>query len=270
MERRVTHAHYIGGQWHRSARAVPDINPSDTNDVIGEYCEGEPADVATAAAAAAQAFPLWRGTTPQARADALETIAAEILARRAELADLLSREEGKTLAEASGEVTRAGQIFRYFAGEALRPSGEYQHSVRAEIEVEVVREPLGVVGLITPWNFPLVIPAWKIAPALAYGNCVLFKPAELVPGCAWALAEIISRAGLPPGVFNLVMGRGPVVGEAMVSEPRIAAISFTGSVRTGRDSQERPRLHLVQSALRKNSVHLAGDFRLGQRFLWIR
>jgi acyl-CoA reductase-like NAD-dependent aldehyde dehydrogenase len=230
----VKHAHYIGGTWHPCAAVAPNVNPSDTTDVIGEYALGSAADVAAACEAAAAAAPGWARSTPLMRAEVLETIGAEILARRAALADLLAREEGKTLAEAQGEVTRAGQIFRYYAAEALRPSGEYQHSLRPGVEVEVTREPLGIVGLVTPWNFPLVIPAWKIAPALAFGNCVVFKPAELVPGCAWALTEIIARVGLPAGVFNLVMGAGSVVGEAIVQEPRIAAVSFTGSVAVGR------------------------------------
>jgi aldehyde dehydrogenase (NAD+) len=230
----VKHAHYIGGTWQASAAAAPNVNPSDTTDIIGEYALGSAADVAAACEAAAAAAPQWARSPPATRAEALETIGAGILARRAELADLLAREEGKTLPEALGEVTRASQIFRYYAAEALRPAGEYQQSLRPGVEVEVTREPLGVVGLVTPWNFPLVIPAWKIAPALAFGNCVVFKPAELVPGCAWALTEIIAKADLPAGVFNLVMGTGSIVGEAIVNEPRVAAVSFTGSVAVGR------------------------------------
>ena len=151
-----------------------------------------------------------------------------------ELGTLLSREEGKTKPEGIGEAARAGSIFKFFAGEALRANGELVPSVRPGLTVEITREPVGVVGMITPWNFPLAIPAWKIAPALAYGNCVVFKPADLVPGCAWALADIIARTALPPGVFNLVMGRGSVVGDAIVRSPKIDAISFTGSVPTGK------------------------------------
>jgi aldehyde dehydrogenase (NAD+) len=171
----------------------------------------------------------------QARCDALDKIGSEILARREELGTLLSREEGKTRSEGIGEVTRAGHIFKFFAGECLRLSGEILPSVRPGIGVEMTREPLGVVGLITPWNFPIAIPAWKIAPALAFGNCVVFKPAELVPGSAWALSEIISRSGIPAGVFNLVMGQGRVIGDAMVNHRGVAAISFTGSVAVGRN-----------------------------------
>ena len=145
----------------------------------------------------------------------------------------MAREEGKTLAEGIGETMRAAQVFKFFAGEALRLTGDLQASVRPDIDIEVTREPVGVVGLITPWNFPIAIPAWKSAPALAYGNCVILKPADLTPGCAHVIAELLDECGCPPGVFNLVMGRGSVVGEAIVTHPGIDAISFTGSVSTG-------------------------------------
>lgn len=224
---------YIDGQWLATDNAAPNRNPSNTDDIIGHYAQGSARDVDQAVQAAGAAFPAWSNSGIQARSDALERIATELLAKRDELGTLLAREEGKTRVEGVGEVTRAGQIFRFFAGECLRLSGETVPSVRPGIGVEITREPVGVVGLITPWNFPMAIPAWKVAPALAFGNCVVLKPAELVPGCAWALAEIISRAGVPPGVFNLVMGSGRVVGDAMVSHPGINAISFTGSAAVG-------------------------------------
>ncbi len=164
----------------------------------------------------------------------LDKIGLQILARSQELGELLSREEGKTLPEGIGEVTRAAHIFRFFGGEVLRRAGELLPSVRPGIDVELVREPLGVVGIIAPWNFPAAIPAWKCAPALAYGNCVVFKPADLVPGTAHAMAQIIVEAGMPEGVFNFVMGRGSVVGDTIVNDPRVDAITFTGSVDTGR------------------------------------
>ncbi len=225
---------WIAGNWVEGDRPSPNINPSDTTDVVGDYAQAGEAHARDAVAAAREAFPKWAAATPQARADALDFIGAEILARKAELGDLLAREEGKTLPEAVGEVARAGQIFKFFAGEALRVPGERLASVRPGLDVEVTREPLGVVAAITPWNFPIAIPAWKVAPALAYGNCVVFKPADLVPGCAWALAEIASRSPLPPGVFNLVMGRGSVVGQVFLDDARVDAITFTGSVQTGR------------------------------------
>nr|WP_298114262.1 aldehyde dehydrogenase family protein [uncultured Pseudomonas sp.] len=225
---------YIGGQWVAGASYSNNINPSDLSDVIGEYAQADAAQVEQAVAAARAAFPAWSTSGIQARSDALDKVGSEILARREELGALLAREEGKTLPEAIGEATRAGNIFKFFAGECLRQAGEVLASVRPGVSVEVTREPLGVVGLITPWNFPIAIPAWKVAPALAYGNCVVLKPADLVPGCAWAIAEIISRAGFPAGVFNLVMGSGRVVGETLVQHKQVDGISFTGSVGVGR------------------------------------
>jgi aldehyde dehydrogenase (NAD+) len=224
----------INGQWVEGASVTRNINPSDTRDVIGEYAQADGPQAREAVAAAHAAFGAWSLTTPQQRFDVLDAAGSEILARRAELGDLLAREEGKTLPEAIGEVVRAGNIFKFFAGEALRGAGDVLPSVRPGVGVEVTREPVGVVGLITPWNFPIAIPAWKLAPALAFGNTVVLKPAELVPGSAWALADILHRAGLPAGVFNLVMGRGREVGQVLLDDPRVAAISFTGSVATGR------------------------------------
>ncbi len=228
------HKNFIGGEWLAGANVTRNINPSDTNDVVGEYAQADAAQANTAIAAAKAAAPGWSRSTPQERHDALKKVSDEIAARKEELGELLAREEGKTRPEAIGEVTRAGQIFDFFAGEALRLVGEKVASVRPGIDVEMTREAVGVVGIIAPWNFPIAIPAWKIAPALCYGNSVVFKPADLVPGSAHALAEIISRSGLPKGVFNLVMGRGSVVGEAFLESRHVDAITFTGSVSTGR------------------------------------
>jgi len=227
------HHNLIGGEWVAGARSSRNINPSDTRDVVGEYAQADAAQAQQAVAAAQQALPGWAHSTPQQRFDVLDAVGTELLARKAELGDLLAREEGKTLPEAIGEVARAGYIFKFFAGEALRSGGEALPSVRPGIGVEITREPVGVVGLITPWNFPIAIPAWKIAPALAFGNTVVLKPADLVPGSAWALAEILQRSGLPAGAFNLVMGRGSEVGQVLLEDPRVAAISFTGSAATG-------------------------------------
>jgi aldehyde dehydrogenase (NAD+) len=224
----------IGGEWVAGTSTLPNVNPSDTNDVIGHYAQADAAQTAQAIAAARAAFPGWSLSTPQQRFDILDTVGNEILARKDEIGRLLSREEGKTLPEGIGETVRAAMIFKFFAGEALRSGGELLQSVRPGVGVEITREPLGVVGLITPWNFPIAIPAWKIAPALAFGNCVVFKPAELVPGCAWTIAEILSRTALPKGVFDLMMGSGATVGAALVESPQVDAISFTGSVATGR------------------------------------
>jgi aldehyde dehydrogenase (NAD+) len=225
---------YIAGAWTAGPSVTVNRNPSDVSDVIGEYAQADAAQVRTAIAAAKAAFPAWASGSIQERSNILDRAGTEILARKDELGRLLSREEGKTLPEGIGETMRAGQIFKFFAGEVLRLVGDRVPSVRPGVDVEVTREPVGVIGLITPWNFPIAIPAWKIAPALAYGNCVVFKPADLVPGSAWALADILVRAGVPSGVFNLVMGRGSLVGETLVTHPDVNAISFTGSVSTGR------------------------------------
>lgn len=227
------HANLIGGEWQDQGNAAANINPSDTKDVVGEYAQVDTAGVTAAIAAAKAAAPGWAAATPQQRFDVLDAAGTEVLARKEELGRLLSREEGKTLPEGIGEVARAGMVLKFFAGEALRIPGEKVASVRPGVEVEMTRDALGVVGIITPWNFPIAIPAWKLAPALAYGNAVVFKPAGLAPGSAWALVDIIQRAGLPAGVLNLVMGRGSVVGDTILDSPDVAGISFTGSVETG-------------------------------------
>jgi len=227
------HQNLIAGEWV-GGDGIANINPSNTNDVVGEYARATADDAKAAIAAAKAAFPAWSRSGILERHAILKKTADEIMARKDELGRLLSREEGKTLAEGIGETVRAGQIFEFFAGECLRLAGEVIPSVRPNIGVEITREPVGVVGIITPWNFPIAIPAWKIAPALAYGNTVVFKPAELVPGCSWAIADILHRAGLPKGVLNLVMGKGSVVGQAMLDSPDIQAITFTGSVGTGK------------------------------------
>jgi alpha-ketoglutaric semialdehyde dehydrogenase len=228
------YANFIAGEWVDGATFSRNVNPSNLDDVIGEYSQGDVEQTMRAISAARKAFGSWSLSTPQQRFDVLDRAGSAILARKEELGRLLAREEGKTLPEAIGEAGRAGQIFKFFAGEALRLGGEIVQSVRPGMTVEMTREPLGVIGLITPWNFPIAIPAWKIAPALAYGNCVVIKPADLVPGSAWELVKIIAEAGVPAGVINLVMGRGSVIGEALVNSPEVDAISFTGSVSTGR------------------------------------
>lgn len=226
------HQNLIGGEWIGSDTSK-NINPSDTNEVVGLYAQATADDAKQAIAAAKAAFPAWSRSGILERHAILKKTADEILARKDELGALLAREEGKVLAEGIGETIRAAQIFDFFAGEALRLAGEVIPSARPNIGVEITREPLGVIGIITPWNFPIAIPAWKIAPALCYGNTVVFKPADLVPGCSWAIVDILHRAGLPKGVLNLVMGRGSVVGQAMLDSPDLAGITFTGSTGTG-------------------------------------
>jgi len=227
------HRNFINGEWLEGRGVRENLNPSDLSDIVGEYAQADKAQTEAAIAAAKAAQPAWAAATPQVRADALEFIGTELLARKDEIGRLLSREEGKPLSNGIAETMRAAQIFKFFAQETLRVEGVAIASVRPGVDVLVTREAVGVVGLICPWNFPIAIPAWKMAPALAFGNAVVFKPADLVPGSAWALSEIISHSGIPKGVFNLVMGRGSVVGQTMLDSRDVNAISFTGSVETG-------------------------------------
>jgi aldehyde dehydrogenase (NAD+) len=229
----TTYPNLIDGQSIDSAERTADINPSNLKDVVGEFAAASVPDLERAITSANAALKKWSQSTPQERFDVLDRAGSEILARKEELGRLLSREQGKPLADGIGEAARAGYIFKFFAGEALRPGGEKVDSTRAGVEVEISREPVGVVAAITPWNFPLAIPAWKIAPALAFGNTVVFKPAELVPASPWTLVDIVQRAGLPPGVLNLVQGHGAVIGAALAASAEIDAVSFTGSQAVG-------------------------------------
>ncbi|MGF6769643.1 acyl-CoA reductase-like NAD-dependent aldehyde dehydrogenase [Paraburkholderia sp. GAS199] len=225
--------HYINGGWETGATTGVSINPSDLDEPVGEYVRADARQTDAAIDAASAAFREWSLSAPQRRADALDAIGNDMLARRDELARLIAREIGKTLPEAHAEATRAGQTFKLFAAEALRGASEPFASARGGVEIDATREPLGVVGIITPWSAPLAIAAAKIGAALAYGNCVVYKPAEATPACAAALASIVSRAGLPAGVFNLVMGSGRQVGARIATHPQVAAVSFTGSVENG-------------------------------------
>jgi aldehyde dehydrogenase (NAD+) len=228
------HQNLVAGEWISGSERTINRNPSDLADVIGEYERADVHQVSEAVEAAKAASATWAQSSIQDRSDLLDQIGTALLDQSKDLGAILSREEGKILRDGVGEVMRAGRIFKFFAGEALRTAGQKLPSVRPGVEVEISREPVGVVGIITPWNFPIAIPAWKIAPALAYGNTVVFKPADLTPGSAWELTRVIASAGVASGVFNLVMGRGSTVGEAIITNHDVNAISFTGSVETGR------------------------------------
>lgn len=225
---------YIAGDWVEGETSIENRNPSDISDMIGHYAQASVAQLDDALEAARRAQAQWAKSGPEQRQAALDAIGRELMARAAELGELLSREEGKPLAEGKGEVFRAGQFFTYYAAEALRQIGENADSVRPGIEVDVRREPVGTVAIISPWNFPTATAVWKIAPALAFGNAVVWKPANLVPASAVALAEIIAKQDLPAGLFNLVMGAGGAIGQRLVESPKINAISFTGSVEVGK------------------------------------
>jgi alpha-ketoglutaric semialdehyde dehydrogenase len=225
--------HLIDGEW-RGSGDIAIENPSDIDTPFGTSASGTVADLDEAIAAARAAFPGWSMASPQVRSDILDKAGSLVIERSHALGRILASEEGKTLAEGIGESVRAGQILKFFAGEALRLTGERVASTRPGVDVEITREPLGVIGLITPWNFPIAIPTWKLAPAIAFGNTVVLKPAELTPATAAALVAILVEAGLPPGVVNLVLGKGRLIGQGLVDSGDVDAISFTGSVPTGR------------------------------------
>ena len=226
---------YIGGAWQTGASEIENRNPSDLSDLIGRYAQADRAQTEAAIAAARAGATAWASSGLETRYKVLMAIGNELIARSAELGELLSREEGKPRAEGVGEVTRAGQFFTYYAAEALRQIGDTADSVRPGIEIDVRREPLGVVAVISPWNFPMATAAWKIAPALAFGNAVIWKPANVTPASAWALSEVIGRQeDLPAGAFNLAMGSGGAVGQSLIESPEIDAVTFTGSLGVGR------------------------------------
>lgn len=228
---------YIAGEWISGASEIENRNPSDLSDVIGMFAQADTAQLDMALDAAHAAKAQWAKVGLEQKQSILNAIGEEMMARAPELGELLAREEGKPLAEGKGEIFRAGQFFTYYAAEVLRQIGDTADSVRAGVEVHVAREPVGVVAIISPWNFPTATAVWKIAPALAFGNAVIWKPANLVPASAVALAEIIARQtdkGLPKGLFNLVMGSGGTIGQQLVESPRVDAISFTGSVEVGK------------------------------------
>ncbi len=226
---------YIDGEWVAASdgATTPDVNPANIGEVLGDFPLSGRADATRAVEAAAKAFPMWAKTPMPKRGDFLHRAAGLFEARADEIAEALTREEGKTLAESQGEAARGVSILRYFAGECMQPTGEVYPSASAGTFLYAERVPLGVVALITPWNFPVAIPAWKVAPALAYGNTVVFKPAELTPLTAWHLVDVLEKAGLPPGVLNLVIGRGGQAGQELVENSLVKAISFTGSNEVG-------------------------------------
>lgn len=230
--------HLIDGQWRSEGALVPTVNPSDLDEVVGEYPQASLAHAEEALAAARAALPAWSRSNIQKRADILRKTGDLLLARANEVGTLLAREEGKTLAEGIGETVRAAQVFHYFAGETMRHPGQWHDSLRDGHNIIVSYEPVGVVAAITPWNFPIAIPAWKTAAALAYGNTVILKPSEFAPGCAVQLAGILVEAGLPAGVFNLLLGDGRAIGQTLVDGAD--AVTFTGATPTGR--------HILQMA----------------------
>jgi aldehyde dehydrogenase (NAD+) len=225
---------YIAGEWVAGSSEIENRNPSDLSDLIGTFAQASPDQLDATLDQARRAQAEWAAYGLERKQNVLMAIGNEMMARAEELGTLLSREEGKPLAEGKGEVFRAGQFFTYYAAECLRQIGENADSVRDGIEIDVRREPVGTVAIISPWNFPTATASWKIAPALCYGNAVVWKPANVTPASAVALVEIISRQDIPKGLVSLVMGAGGAIGQRLVESPKINAISFTGSVPVGK------------------------------------
>ena len=227
-------SNFIAGQWVEGVGSIKNINPSDTSDIIDEYTSVTADQFEQAVQSAVIAQKEWEKVGIEKKSQILIKIGDELIQNSKEIGELLSREEGKPLAEGIGEVFRAGQQFQYYGSECLRLYGEKIPSTRPGFQVEISREPLGVIGIISPWNFPIAIPAWKAAPAMMCGNAVILKPASLTAASAIALTEIISKQDIPKGLFNLVLGSGSDIGNKIATHPDIVAITFTGSVEVGR------------------------------------
>jgi acyl-CoA reductase-like NAD-dependent aldehyde dehydrogenase len=256
---------YINGEWVSRAQTFENRNPANTDELVGTFVKGSAQDVADAAAAAAAALPAWSAMAGPARG-AILFKAADILDRKFEpIAEEMTREEGKTFPEAKGEVRRAINILRYFAGEGSRMPGMLVPSERDRVHMFALRKPIGVVGLITPWNFPSAIPAWKLAPALICGNTVIVKPASAAPLSAWRIIEALHEAGIPKGVVNFVAGSGGELGNALVSAAPLKAVSFTGSCEIGNwlhgeASKRRLRIQLEMGGKNPTIVLADADF----------
>src|SRR5512140_2348989 len=255
---------YINGEWTTAGATFENRNPA-TGELVGKFAKGSAADVHAAADAAAAALPGWAGMSGPGRGNILYK-AADILDKKFEsIAADMTREEGKTLPEAKGEVRRSINIFRYFAGEGSRMPGMLVPSERDRVHMFAIRKPVGVVGLVTPWNFPSAIPAWKLAPALICGNTVVIKPASAAPLSAWRIVEALHEAGAPKGVINFVAGSGGELGEALVEAPELKAISFTGSCQIGNwlhgeASKRRLRIQLEMGGKNPTIVLADADF----------
>lgn len=260
-----TFPNYINGEWRTPAATFENRNPANTDEVVGLFAKGTPDDIRDAAAAASAAYPGWSGMNAPARGALLYKV-ADILERKFDqLGEEMTREEGKTLPEAKGEVRRAINIFRYFGGEGSRQPGFVVPSERDRVHMFAIRKSLGVVGLITPWNFPIAIPAWKLAPALICGNTVILKPASASPLSAWRIVEACHEAGIPKGVVNFVAGSGGALGQALVEAKGLKAISFTGSCGVGEwlhaeASKRRLRIQLEMGGKNPTIVLADADF----------
>src|SRR5438552_10504714 len=261
-----TFSNYINGEWIESGHTFEKRNPANTDELVASFSKGSAQDIERAADAAAAALPAWSSLNAPARGNILFK-AADLLERRFEsIAAEMTREEGKTLPESKGEVRRSINIFRYFAGEGSRLPGMLVPSERDRVHMFAIRKPIGVIGLITPWNFPSAIPAWKLAPALICGNTVVLKPASAAPLSSWRIVEALHEAGLPKGVINFVAGSGGELGQALVDAKPLKAVSFTGSCQIGQwlhaeASKRRLRIQLEMGGKNPTIVLADADFK---------
>ncbi len=255
---------FIAGEWceSTSGRTFESHNPADTRDVVGRFQQGTAADVAMATRAAETAFPLWRRTPAPKRGEILYRFAELMAQNKERLSQAMSREMGKVIAEARGDVQEGIDIAYLMAGEGRRMFGETVPSELPDKWAMSIRQPIGVAGIITPWNFPIAIPCWKMTPALVTGNTVVFKPASDTPHCATLVVELMAEAGFPAGTVNLVTGGGAEVGDAIVDSPDVSVISFTGSSATGKRIAERAARRLKRVSLElggKNGIVVMAD-----------
>lgn len=253
---------YINGEWQEGVKTIKNINPSDIDENLGEVAQASKDQVKLAIDVAKDSQSAWEKTPLEERANYLYKIGDSLMKKSEEIGKIIALEEGKTKNEAKGEVFRSGQFFQYYAGEVLRQIGENAASVRTGVDVEITREAVGVVGIISPWNFPVATASWKIAPALCYGNSIVWKPANITPASAVALAGIIHECNLPRGVFNLVLGGGRDVGESIINSKDINALSFTGSVEVGRKIASATASNFVKCQLEmgsKNALVIMDD-----------
>jgi aldehyde dehydrogenase (NAD+) len=259
-----TFRHFIAGEWidSTSGETFESVNPADTADVVGRFQQGTAADVAMAVRAADLALTTWRATPAPKRGEILYRFGALVAEHKERLARAMTREMGKVLVEARGDVQEGIDIAYLMAGEGRRMFGDTTPSELPDKWAMSIRQPIGVAGIITPWNFPMAIPCWKMMPALVAGNTVVFKPASDTPHCATLLVELMAEAGFPPGTVNLVTGAGGVVGDAIVDSPDVPVISFTGSSETGKAIAERAGRRLKRLSLElggKNAVVVLAD-----------
>jgi acyl-CoA reductase-like NAD-dependent aldehyde dehydrogenase len=259
-----TYQHFIAGQWVDgcSGQTFESLNPADRRDVVGRFQAGDAADVAMAVKAAEMALPRWKATPAPKRGEILYRFGQLMAEHKERLSRAMTREMGKVLAEARGDVQEGIDIAFLMAGEGRRMSGETVPSELPDKWAMSIRQPIGIAGIITPWNFPMAIPCWKIMPALVTGNTVVFKPASDTPWCATLLVELMAEAGFPPGTVNLVTGGGSDVGDAIVESPDVQVISFTGHTSTGKSISERAARRLKRVSLElggKNAVVVLRD-----------